>query len=122
MNRRNFLRILAGTAASPIIAPAVTYFLPPVGGWPILETAIGQQPPYRGLVRLISNPSGPSWVRDQFLVPGLPQELWGLQYWQVKPPYISDEYLGISRAPLPLQKRLNKACDLIEKYMERSNG
>lgn len=29
MDRRNFLRVLAGAAA----APAVTHFLPPIGGW-----------------------------------------------------------------------------------------
>lgn len=29
MDRRRFLKILAGAAA----APAVTYFLPPIGGW-----------------------------------------------------------------------------------------
>ena len=29
MDRRNFLRMLAGVA----VAPAVTYILPPIGGW-----------------------------------------------------------------------------------------
>lgn len=32
MNRRTFLRILAGTA--PVIAVAPTYFFAPKGGWP----------------------------------------------------------------------------------------
>jgi hypothetical protein len=31
MNRRNFLRVLAGAIATPAVAR--TYFLPPIGGW-----------------------------------------------------------------------------------------
>jgi len=52
MNRRNFLRILAGTASSPIIAPTVSYFLPPVGGW--------QQDVYR-LIDLYRN----NWIAER---------------------------------------------------------
>lgn len=37
MNRRTFLRILAGTA--PVIAVAPTYFFAPKGGWPAAEAA-----------------------------------------------------------------------------------
>lgn len=38
MNRRTFLRILAGTAS--VIAVAPTYFLPPMGGWPKVDPRI----------------------------------------------------------------------------------
>ena len=73
---RHFLRILAGAAA----APAVTYFLPPIGGWkssPAVDPLLfeyqrrldefcnqisGNLP-----VLLISNPTGPSWLKDQFM-------------------------------------------------------
>jgi hypothetical protein len=40
MNRRNFIALLTGALAAPVLlAPKRTFFLPPVGGWP--NDAIG---------------------------------------------------------------------------------
>lgn len=71
MNRRNFLRLLAGAGA----ASATSYFFAPVGGWHS---------------DVIVNPNETH----------LPPHLWGLRYYQTKPPYVSDEYHGISRHPV----------------------
>jgi hypothetical protein len=36
MNRRNFIALLTGALAAPVLlAPKRTFFLPPVGGWPV---------------------------------------------------------------------------------------
>lgn len=98
MNRRAFLKLFA--AAGPVAAIAPTYFFAPVGGW---KSDLIVKPDPRMI--MVSNPTGPDWLKERFvnakqrevIESGLPMSLWGLQYWATKPPYISDEYMGISR-------------------------
>jgi hypothetical protein len=104
MNRRYFLKLFA--AAGPVAAVAPTYFFAPVGGWKTrtpagdafarflarmnstdsVETAAGRQFWY-------THPAHKPMI-DELFKP-VPEELWGLPYYQTKPPYIAETYGGI---------------------------
>lgn len=100
MNRRSFLKLFA--AAGPVAAAAPTYFFAPVGGWKsnmivnpfascpwmVGDQVIGIQERLNGSLRVID-----AYVER--VTVGI--ELNGIPYWHVKPPYLSDTYLGIAR-------------------------
>jgi hypothetical protein len=78
MNRRNFLRLLAGAAA----APAVTYFLPPIGGWKS---------------DVIVNPfASPPWMAGDQIIAD--PSLWGLPFYVSN---IGGPFSGIARSAAP---------------------
>jgi hypothetical protein len=78
MDRRNFFRLLAGAA----LAPAVTHFLPPVGGWHS---------------DVIENPTD-LWA-ESLLPSEVNAGLFGLRYYQISTN--TGNWLGVGRSPFP---------------------
>lgn len=91
MDRRSFLKLFA--AAGPVAAVAPTYFFAPIGGW---KSDVIVHPK----VIMVSNPTGPSWVKERFLADdhALDSALYGLAYWQVAS---SGDWVGLSRSAAP---------------------
>jgi len=107
MNRRSFLKLFATAGPAAVVAP--TYFFAPVGGWhsdvifhpadptsheDVIAAQEASRMYYRGKNGIYEN--GSEGLRP--LSVEIPPVLWGLPYWQVRPPYLSDTYLGISRS------------------------
>lgn len=97
MDRRSFLKLFA--AAGPVAAAAPTYFFAPVGGWKS-DTIVNPfvSPPWMAgdqVIGIQERLNRSLQLIDDYMerVAGLN----GIPYWHVKPPYISDTYLGIAR-------------------------
>ena len=119
MDRRSFLKLFA--AAAPVAAVAPTYFFAPVGGWHSdvivhapptvmgvqqrLNAAMDRIDDYMNRVKRGTEEHIFHATRAGIYDNGVkiskdinPELLYGLPYWQVRPPYLSDTYLGISRS------------------------
>ena len=108
MNRRDFLKSFLAAAPTAVVAPK--YFFAPVGGWRAQPSVDPRLFAYQKMLDDFCNrltgvfePPEQFWychpAQKAAIEELMPQRLWGLPYYVTKPPYISDEYLGISRKP-----------------------
>lgn len=107
MNRRSFLRILAG--AAPVAAIAPTYFFAPLGGW---------KP-------VISRFDMAQWMADRNIrietanitIYGI---VWSVPLGDPEVFYDGPIYGGIERASVkPAQQRLNESIELMDDFARR---
>lgn len=94
MDRRSFLKLFA--AAVPVAAVAPTYFFAPVGGWKS-DTIINPSEMIVDNDRMYFVGKDGIYENGLLISSNIDPDLWGLAYWQTKPPHLSDTYLGIAR-------------------------